>query len=80
MCVRLIACVRPVLRPSYHVLPLMCALVRYASRPWHAAVGHDYQDVESAYCTGIDCAVEDEHEVIFPVTLGTGETPLHFSA
>jgi hypothetical protein len=33
------------------------------------AVGHDYQDVESAYCTGIDCAVEDEHEVIFPVTL-----------
>jgi hypothetical protein len=43
-------------------------------------VGHDYQDVESAYCTGIDCAVEDEHEVIFPVTLGTGETPLHFSA
>ena len=31
------------------------------------AVGHDYQDVESAYCTGVDCAVEDEHEVIFTI-------------
>ena len=30
-------------------------------------VGHDYQDVGSAYCTGIDCAVEDDHEVVFRV-------------
>ena len=33
------------------------------------AIGHDYQDVESAYCTGIDCAVGDEHGLVFPLAV-----------
>ena len=29
--------------------------------------GFDYRDVTSALCDGVDCAVEDDHEVFFPL-------------
>ena len=35
--------------------------------------GFDYRDVTSALCDGVDCAVEDDHEVFFPL-LDANET------
>ena len=37
-------------------------------------VGHDFRDAASAHCTGVDCAVEDDHEVLFPVARDDAET------
>ena len=32
--------------------------------------GFDYRDATSAFCDGVDCAVEDDHEVFFPLREG----------
>ena len=36
--------------------------------------GFDYRDATSAFCDGVDCAVEDDHEVFFPLFANANET------
>ena len=36
--------------------------------------GFDYRDATSAFCDGVDCAVEDDHEVFFPLFANENET------
>ena len=37
-------------------------------------VGYDFRDAASTRCAGVECAVEDDHEVVFPVARDDTET------